>query len=578
MNISWFDKKYNRKDLPNDVESLKDIIDGLVSTVQLLQQQNILLQQEVMDLRYQNEEIRKEIVLLREDNRQLKQENAQLRKENLQLKKENAQLREEVEGLKGEIKLLKQEKFGKKSEKTGKHLHRPRIKEGLKKKHPGRQALPPHLERVRVEHDLSEEEKRCPLCEGLMEKIQEITTEQLDLVPAILQVKQHVRFQYACKKCYGSIRRAEMPAQPIDKGLPTSRLIAQVMMSKFADHMPFYRQESWFTRQGCPITRSTLWGWEAKAAFELLPLVNCLKEEIQGRDHIFGDDTPMPTIEAGRGETKTGRFWAYTSPKDQEKAELTVYEYTEDRKGKHPQTFLENSRGFLQADAYAGFKKLFKATPSSSKQEDGNMRPAACWAHVRRKFVEVLKIDPNSVAQEALEMIDELYKIERLAREGAYTVEMRETLRKKHSKPLLKKFHKWLIHHQKRAAPKSRLGGAIQYALNQWAALNTFLLDGRLEVDNNRAERAIKPVVIGRKNYLFMAGPKGGEAAAIMYTLVETCKRNKVDPYHYLADVLERLPTHPHKKINELLPYNWQPSQPVYTKNQNFTVANSLAL
>ena len=573
MNISWFDKKYNRKDLPNNAEALKDIIDGLVSSVHLLQQQNILLQQEVMDLRYQNEELRKEVVLLREENRQLKQEN-------IQLKKENAQLREEMEGLKGEIKLLQQEKFGKKSEKTGKHLHRVCRKEGPRKKHPGRQALPQHLERVRVEHDLSDEEKRCPLCDEFMEKIQEITTEQLDLIPATLQVKQHVRFQYACRKCYGSIRRAEIPAQPIDKGLPTSRLIAQVMMSKFADHMPFYRQESWFARQRCPITRSTLWGWEAKAAFELLPLVNCLKEEVQARDHIFGDDTPMPTIEAGRGETKTGRFWTYTSPKDQDKAELTVYEYTEDRKGKHPQTFLENTRGFLQADAYAGFKKLFKANPSSSppEQKGGNMKPAACWAHVRRKFVEVLKIDPTSVAQEALEMIDDLYKIERLAREAAYTVQMRKKLRKERSKPLLKKLHKWLIDHQKRAAPKSRLGGAIQYALNQWEALNTFLLDGRLEVDNNRAERAIKPIVIGRKNYLFMGGPKGGEAAAIMYTLVETCKRNKVDPYHYLADVLERLPTHPNKKINELLPYNWQPSQPVYAKNKNLTVANHLTL
>lgn len=569
METFWFDKKYNRKDLPNDVAALKDIIDGLVSTVHLLQRQNILFQQEVLDLRYQNEDLRKEVALLREENLQLKQEN-------IQLQKENAQLREEMEGLKGDIKLLRQEKFGKKSEKTGKHLHRPRVKEGPRKKHPGRQTLPPHLERVRVEHDLSEEEKRCPLCNELMEKIQEITTEQLDLVPATLQVKQHVRFQYACRKCYGGIRRAEMPAQPIDKGLPTSRLMAQVMMSKFADHMPFYRQESWFARQGCPITRSTLWGWEARAAFELLPLINCLKEEIQGRDHIFGDDTPMPTIEAGRGETKTGRFWAYTSPKDRNKAELTVYEYTEDRKGKHPQTFLENSRGFLQADAYAGFKKLFKDKSSSPDDKGKNLRPAACWAHVRRKFVEVLKIDPNSVAQEALEMIDELYKIERLGREAAYTVQMRKKIRKERSKPLLKKFHKWLLHHQKRASPKGRLGGAIQYALNQWEALNTFLLDGRLEVDNNRAERAIKPVVIGRKNYLFMGGPKGGEAAAVLYTLVETCKRNKVDPYHYLADVLERLPTHPHKKIDELLPYNWQPTQPIYAKNQNLTVANSL--
>lgn len=228
MKSSWFDKTYTRKALPNDVEALKDIIEGLVFTVTHLEQQNMLLQQEVMDLRYQNKELRQEVILLKEENRQLKQEN-------IQLKKDNAQLREDLEGLKGEIKLLQQEKFGKKSEKTRKHLHRPRVKEGPRKKHPGRQALLEHLERIRIEHDLSEEEKRCPLCFELMEKIAESTTEQLDLVPATLHVKENVRFQYACRKCYGSIRRAAMPAQPIDKGLPTSRLIAQVMMSKFAD-------------------------------------------------------------------------------------------------------------------------------------------------------------------------------------------------------------------------------------------------------------------------------------------------------------------------------------------------------
>lgn len=563
MKSSWFEKKYNRKDLPNDSESLKNIIEGLVSTVQHLQQQNILLQQEVMDLRYQNVELRKQVIDLQE--------------RNLQLQQENIQLKQEIEELKGEVKLLKQEKFGNKSEKTRGYSHRICRKEEPKKKHPGRQALPEHLERVRVEYDLSEEEKICSLCDGVMEKIQEITTEQLDLVPTILQVKQHIRFQYACRKCYGSIKRAEIPAQPIDKGLPTSRLLAQVMMSKFADHMPFYRQENWFARQRCPISRSTLWGWEAKAAFELTPLVNCLKEEIQGRDHIFGDDTPMPTIEEGLGKTRTGRFWAYTSPKDQDKAEITVYEYTSDRKGKHPQAFLKNTQGYLQADAYAGFKKLFK-NKKPHLQGGGKMKPAACWAHVRRKFVEVLKIDPDSIAKEALDMIQDLYEVERFARKGDYTEKERKKLRKECSKPLLKKLRKWLVYHQSRASPKSHLGGAIRYALNNWEALNTFLEDGRIEVDNNRAERAIKPIVIGRKNYLFMGGPKGGEAAAIMYTLAETCKKNNVDSYHYLADVLERLPTHPHKRVSELLPYNWQPAKPFHGKSQNFTAANSLAV
>lgn len=569
MKTSWVNQKYDRKALPNDVESLKDIIDGLVFTVQQLQHQNILLQQEVMDLRYQNEELRRE-------NADLKKQVKELQKQNYQLKQENEQLKQEMQELRGEVKLLRQEKFGRKSEKTGAHSPKIYKNEGPRRKHPGRQALPEHLERVRIEYDLSETEKRCPLCDEIMEKIQEMTTEQLDVVPAVLQVKQHVRFQYACKKCFGGIKRAEIPAQPIDKGLPTSRLLAQVMMSKFADHMPFYRQEAWFARQKCPITRSTLWGWEAKIAFDLLPLINGLKEEIQARDHIFGDDTPMPTIEEGLGKTKTGRIWAYTSPKHQEKAELTIYEYTPDRKGVHPQSFLKNTNGYLQADAYAGFNELFKnKSPSSTEKK---MKPAACWAHVRRKFVEVLKVDPHSIAQEAFDMINELYSTEHIARDASYTEKEKKKLRQEQSKPLLKKLHKWLLYHQSRASPKSRLGGAIRYTLNNWKALNTFLEDGRLEIDNNRAERAIKPIVIGRKNYLFMGGPKGGEAAATMYTLAETCKKNNIDPYHYLADVLERLPTHPHKRINELLPYNWKPLHSFHGKNQNFTVASSLAI
>lgn len=564
MEISGFDKKYNRNNLPNDVESLKDLIEGLVSTVQQLQQQNLLLQQEVMDLRYQNADLRKQLLNLQE--------------QNLQLKKENTQLKQEIEELRDEIKLLKQEKFGKKSEKTNTHSYSKTVAERLKgfsKKHPGRQALPEHLERIRIEYDLCEEEKICPLCQGAMEKIQEICTEQLDLVPASLQVRQHVRFQYACRKCYGSIKRADFPPQPIEKGLPTSRLLSQVMMSKFADHMPFYRQESWFLRQKCPISRSTMWGWEEKAAFELLPIVNCLKEEIQERDHVFGDDTPMPTLDPGRGKTRTGRFWTYGSAKTTDKAEIVAYEYTLDRKGIHPQKFLKKNKGYLQCDAYAGFNKLFK---KKRPQEKGELKPAGCWGHARRKFVEVLKIDPQSVAKEAFEMIQGLYRIEHIAREENYDENQRKNLREEHSKPILKELYKWLLDHQSRASPKSYLGGAIQYTLNNWKALNTFLENGRLEIDNNRAERAIKSVVMGRKNYLFMGGPKGGEAAAIMYTLAETCKKNEVDPYHYLADVLERLPTHPQKRISELLPQNWKPSQPFSAPNKNFTAANSLAV
>lgn len=517
----WLDK-YSRNVLPNDVEVLKDIIDGLVIALKAL--------------------------------------------------------RKEHEELKAQVELLRQEKFGKKSEKKKPQGYEARLKERVKsssKKHPGRQALPDHLARVRVEYDLSEEEKVCPLCQEPMEKIQDIKTEQLDIVPTTLQVKQHIRFMYACRKCYGGIKRAPLSHQPLEKGLPTSRLLALVMTNKFADHMPFYRQEKWFARQGCPVPRSTLWGWENKITSDLEPIVNCLKTDIQTRDHVFGDDTPMPTLEKGLGRTKTGRFWTYTSPRTEDKAEVIVYEYTPDRKGEHPQAFLKGTRGFFQSDAYSGFNKLLenkiKPKPIYSSQDSPSptLTSVGCWSHVRRKFVEVLKIDPLSVAQDVVDFIGELYKVERRAKEAGNTPQERQRLREEDSKPILKKIHKWLLTHKTRASPTGNLGKAIQYALNHWDSLNTFLLEGRLEIDNNRSERALKPIVMGRKNYLFMGGPRGGKAAATLYSLIETCKANKVDPYHYLADVLERLPTHSNKRIHELLPQNWQPIQPFSSKNQN---------
>jgi len=516
---------YKRDHLPNDVDSLKDIIDELVPALQLLERKH--------------------------------------------------------EDLKAQIELLKHEKFGKKSEKSGSHSYSARLSERFKessKKHPGRQALPAHLERVRVEHDLTSEEKICPLCLELMVKIQDVKTEQLDIIPNLLQVKQHVRFLYACRKCYGGIKRAPLGSQPIDKGLPTSRLLAHVMASKFADHMPFYRQERWFARLGCPITRATMWGWENKITFELDSLVNCLKTEVKTRGHLFGDDTPMPTLEAGLGRTKIGRFWTYTSPRDKKKPEVIVYEYTPDRKGEHPQAFLKDSKGFFQSDAYSGFNKLLenkiKVPPKGSKngpltQDKLTLKSVGCWSHVRRKFVDVLKIDPLSVALEVVDLISELYKVERLAKEKKCSDAQRKKLRTKESKPILKKIHEWLVHNKSRASPTGGVGKAIQYALNNWSPLNTFLQDGRLEIDNNRSERAIKPIVIGRKNYMFMGGPRGGAAAATLYSLIETCKANKVDPYHYLADVLERLPTHPNKRIQELLPQNWAPSQSFTKKTQH---------
>jgi hypothetical protein len=331
--------------------------------------------------------------------------------------------------------------------------------------------------------------------------------------------------------------------------------LAHVLTNKFNDHLPFYRQQRWFKQQQCTISRSTLWSWEKQCAIALEPLVDCLKKELVKGDHVFSDDTTMPTLEKGSPKAKIGRIWVYARRSTTSQRAITVYDYTPDRKGEHPQTFLKGFKGYLQVDAYAGLDALF------AKDEEGkqNIKEVGCWAHARRKFVDVIAIDPVSIAQDVLTLIQNLYHVERLGRQAGCSDEQRKWLRRKRSKPILKKIHRWLTTNQPRAAPKSTLGQAIGYALNHWRALTTFLEDGRLEIDNNRSERAIKPIVIGRKNFLFMGGPKGGWAAAITFSLIESCKQNGVDPYYYLADVLERIPTHPNKRIHELLPHHWKP-------------------
>jgi transposase len=537
---SWLNHHYHRSQLPNDVEKLKDIIDELVPLVWHLRGQVEGLQQQ---------------------NHQLEQQNLLLQKQVAELQQQNSQLQQRVGDLENQILLLKKDKFGKKSEKMppqGGSSGAPFKPVESPKKHPGRQALPAHLPRVRVEHDLCESDKVCSLCQGRLTRIQEIVSEQLDVIPAQLKVKEHVRFKYACRHCYGCIKTANLPAQAIDKGLPSAPLLSHILVNKFADHLPFYRQQRWFNRQQCGISRSTLWGWEKNCAIALEPLVHCLKEELVAGDHLFSDDTPMPTLEKGLKRAKVGRMWAYTRRPTAKQSALTVYEYTSDRKGEHPQIFLKDFRGHLQADAYSGFDQLF-IKDSEGKQK---IKEVGCWGHTRRKFVEVVTLDPTSVAQDLLKLIQSLYYVDRLIKAAGYNDEQKKWLRRKRSKPILKQIRRWLKTYQSRVVPKSKLGQAIGYALNHWHALTSFLGDGRLELDTNRVERAIKPIVIGRKNFLFMGGPKGGWAAAIIFSLIESCKQNDVDPYYYLEDVLQRLPTHPNKRIQELLPHHWQPGHP----------------
>lgn len=511
----------DRSQLPNDVEELKDIIEYQWEEFKHYRQQTDLLIQQLM---------------------------------------------KKIESLEQEVSALKRNRFGQRSEKSKKgSTHPAKNKDdssgpksslkGSNQNHPGRKALPSHLERVQIQHDLKAEEKRCPECESLLTKIKDITTEQLDLILAQLIVKEHVRARYACRKCHSTIKVADMPAQPIDKGIASSELLAHLIVEKFDYYLPCYRLEKWFARQGVNISRSTMWGWFFKCGLLLEPLVKAMhQQELLTGDHLFSDDTTMPTLDPGAGKTKVGRIWVYTQKPTKNHDGITVYQYTPNREGKHPEAFLKGFKGYLQVDAYSGFNGLFVA----NKQGEIACKELGCWAHVRRKFVDIVKLYPDSIAQAMVTMIGKIYDVERIATEAEMSPQERRWLRKKKTKPVLKKIYRWLRYRQPKVVPKSPLGQAIGYALNNWRALITFLEDGKLEVDNNRSERKIKPIVIGRKNHLFVGSEQGGKTAAIFYSLIETCKDNDINPATYLADVLERIPTHPNRLIHELLPHNWK--------------------
>ncbi|MBY0462387.1 MAG: IS66 family transposase [Alphaproteobacteria bacterium] len=517
----------DRSLLPNDVEVLKDII---------------VYQWEVIDkLRTDFQDYRQKTDLVID------------------------QLMKKIESLDQQVSALKRNRFGQRSEKN-KTKNKPSSSltedaPGSKasntvsnQNHRGRNPLPEHLERVPVEYDLKTEEKVCPDCHAFLTRINNLVTEQLDVIPAQLIVKQHVRARYACRKCYGVIKTAEMPAQPIDKGRASAELLAHLIVEKFDYYLPCYRLQRWFLRQGVDISRSTVSGWLYKAGVLLKPLVDFQKNELISCGHIFSDDTTMPTLAPGTGKTKIGRLWVYTQRPTKTHGGITIYQYTPTREGIHPETFLKGFKGYLQVDAYSGYNGLFAA----NDEGEIHCQEVGCWAHARRKFVELVTLHPDSVAQEVLDLIGSLYEIERQAKEGGLTDLGRRALRKKKSKPILKKIYNWLHRYKPEVVPKNPLGQAIAYAVNNWIALTRFLGDGKLEIDNNRAERKIKPIVMGRKNHLFVGGDQGGETLAIFYSVIETCRQNDVNPVTYLADVLERIPTHPNKRIEELLPYNWK--------------------
>ena len=410
---------------------------------------------------------------------------------------------------------------------------------------PYRKPLPEHLPR---EEEVHEPACTCPNCGGTMRKLGEDVTEVLDYVPASFKVIRHVRPKLSCRVCE-TIVQAPMPSLPIERGKPGPGLLAHVLVSKYADHLPLYRQAEIYAREGAGLERSTLADWVGRSTALLDPLVAALRKSVLSSDILHGDDTPVPVLAPGLGKTRTGRLWVYVRdgrPHGSPQPPAAVFFYSPDRKGDHPKAHLKNFAGVLHADGYAGFNPVF---------ETGSVTEAACWAHVRRKFFDEHATSPSPLTTGALGRIGALYGIEDTIR--GQPPNERRRIRQDQAAPLLAQLKAWLEAILPRLSGKSDLARAIRYTLSRWAALNCYADDGRLEIDNNAAERSIRGIALGRKNWLFAGSDNGGERAAAIYSLIETTKLNGIDPEAYLHAVLAKIADHPINHIAELLPWNW---------------------
>ncbi|MCC7123087.1 MAG: IS66 family transposase [Gammaproteobacteria bacterium] len=411
---------------------------------------------------------------------------------------------------------------------------------------PIRRALPGHLPRETVMHTTA---CRCPDCGGELRPAGEDIAEVLEYVPARFKVIRHVRPKFSCASC-DTLQQASAPSRPIARGLAGPALLAHVFVSKYADHLPLYRQSAIYARDGVELERSTLADWVGQGTALLRPLVESLARYVRSAAKLHADDTPVPVLCPGRGTTKQGRLWTYVrddrAAGGQEPAAVW-FAYSPDRKGVHPREHLMTFRGVLQADGFAGFNGLYDRAAQP-------LLEAACWAHVRRKFFDVHQATHSPLALEAITMIGELYGIEEPIR--GQPPALRQATRQARAGPVLEELHRWLHATLPQIPKKSELAGAIRYALSRWRALTRYRDDGRIEIDNNIAERALRAVALGRKNWLFAGSDAGGERAAAIYSLLGSAKLNGLDPEHYLRYVFERIAEHPVNRIDELLPWH----------------------
>jgi transposase len=411
----------------------------------------------------------------------------------------------------------------------------------------GRKPLPKSLERRRVVFDLEESQQQCQHCHTPMQKIGEDVSERLEFIPASLQIIEEVRPKYACAKGCG-VLAAPKPAAPIEKGLPGPGLLAHVTVSKYGDHLPLNRMESIFQRHGVELSRKTMCDWMAACAELVSPVWERMKEIVLTSKAVQTDDTPVPVRDRNLTRTRTGRIWTYVGDRN---GPYIVYDYTGNRSREGPEEFLRGYSGFLQADAYAAYDAMF-TNPRRSLTE------IACWAHSRRYFFEAQTSDLCR-ATVMLAYIQLLYEVEREARNA--TAEQRRELRQAKSRPILQDIKNYLQTEKPKVLPKSPMSVAIDYTLSNWEALLRYTEDGDLEIDNNRAERSLRSIVVGRRNWLFYGSDKGGRTGAVLSTLIASCKRLGIEPFAYLRDLFTRISTHPNHQLDELLPDKWLVAQ-----------------